>query len=594
MSVPPIPALVGLIFLLAVRPLLRRLSRPLALSRHELLVIYAFLTLGIALGSGGALRQMVPNFVALQYFATPENGWDEFRPFIPNWMAPTDDATLRGFFEASEDGVPWAEWLVPLGAWLLFVVLLFTALHFLAELFVDQWSERERLGFSLNEIPLMLTSDQETGSGRALWKDPVMWIGFGLVTVHNGLNILHAFNPSVPALGLTYDVGALFQERPLSAVRPLIAHWRPEVAGFGYLMPLEVVMSALLAYLLLLVEGVAAVAFGYDIPRFPHFEPQAAGCFIALALILTWTARHHLASAFRNRPTAFWGFFAAAAGTIAWWCVAGMSPLTALAFFFLVFVFALSYARLRCEAGIPLQWAFPVTEQYRLLLALFGSRAFYVNHSFRNLTLLATAWFLPRGYLSGLGAYQFENLELAHRGGIDRRQIGATLFLAIILGTVASFAVQLTSYYQYGANFLEGGTHSGGMRVGSATYAFQMLEGFSRHHDPPNTGESLAALWGFLATVGLMVTRHTFLSFPLHPLGFVLGTVRGYRTWAALLLAAIVKSLCLRIGGVGLYRRLIPAALGVVIGHFVVAGGIWSLVGAFGGEAFRAYQVWFG
>ena len=70
--------------------------------------------------------------------------------------------------------------------------------------------------------------------------------------------------------------------------------------------------------------------------------------------------------------------------------------------------------------------------------------------------------------------------------------------------------------------------------------------------------------------------------------------MRGYRTWASLGLAAIAKALALKIGGVGLYRRLIPAALGIVIGHFVMAGGLWSIVGSFGGEAFRAYQVWFG
>jgi len=45
---------------------------------------------------------------------------------------------------------------------------------------------------------------------------------------------------------------------------------------------------------------------------------------------------------------------------------------------------------------------------------------------------------------------------------------------------------------------------------------------------------------------------------------------------------------------VSLYRRLVPAAIGVVLGHFVVAGGLWSIAALFGGEAFRRYQVWFG
>ena len=88
--------------------------------------------------------------------------------------------------------------------------------------------------------------------------------------------------------------------------------------------------------------------------------------------------------------------------------------------------------------------------------------------------------------------------------------------------------------------------------------------------------------------------RHRFLRFPLHHLGFIIGTTRGYRAWGGLLIAAIVKALAVRVGGVGLYRRLIPAAIGVVLGHFVLAGGVWSLAAVFGGEAFRRYRVWFG
>lgn len=592
MSVPPVPALSGLVFILAVRGLLGRLGRHLR--RGELIVIYVFLCLAISLGSGGALRQLLPNAVALQYFATPENGWAQYQRFLPTWVAPTGEETIVGLFEGSEAGVPWGEWLVPVGAWMVFVVVLFSALHFMAELFCDHWIDHERLSFPLNELPLMLTDGRQQRGVPVLWKDPVMWIGFSLATIHNGLSILHAFNPSVPALGFSYDVGALFHERPLSAMQPLVAYWGLEVLGFGYLMPLEVVNSALLAYGLLLAEAVTAAALGFDIPRFPHLEPQSAGAFVALAGILTWSARAHIAQQLRERPRVVWGLGIGMAGVVVWWMAAGMALWPALGIFFLVFTFTLSYSRLRAEAGVPIAWAYPVTEQHRVLYALFGSAPFEVNGSFRNLTIMSLGWFVSRGYLTELGAYQFEGLDLSRRSEVSRREMVGTLLLAVVIGALASFAMQLHTYYQYGLNFLEGGVHSGGMRASSAAYAFKMLEGFAKSHDAPNLGENLAALWGVVATVGLMALRRAFPAFPIHPLGFVLGTVRGYRTWASLGLAAIAKALALKIGGVGLYRRLIPAALGIVIGHFVMAGGLWSIVGSFGGEAFRAYQVWFG
>jgi hypothetical protein len=598
MSIPPIPALAGLLFLLAVRTALGRF-RVLAFTRQELLVIYVFLCLGLALAAGAALRQVVVATPVVSYFATPTNGWLEYRDYVPGWLMPQGKDVVRAFFEGTEAGVPWGAWVVPLSAWTLFVVLLFAGLHFLAELFVEPWSERERLSFPVNELPLLLTQEPgHAASGLAahvpgIWRDPVMWAGFALVTIHNGLNMLHAFNPAIPALAPRTDIGQGFVERPWSGLQPLWLRWYPEVIGFGYLMPQEIILSALFAYLLQRVESVGAVALGYDIPRFPHLECQAAGAFIALTVVLVWSARDHLRRVGRERPSLLWGLGASLAGVLAWWWAAGMAWPTAAAMFFLIFVFAFVQARLRCETGAPMPWAFPVTEQYRLLLSVFGSKPFAPTHSFRNLTLMSVSWFLARGYLPSLGAYHFEALQLARSGHVRHRDMVIALFSAIVLEAVVSYVVQLSCYYGIGANFLEGGTHSGGMRVSSAVEGDRMLEDYAKGHQRPDYVETGAAVWGFLVTVALSLARHASVAFPIHPVGFALGTTRGYRAWASLLVVAGAKSLTLRLGGVTLYRRLIPAAIGVIIGHYIVAGGIWSLIAAFGGEAYRSYQVWF-
>jgi hypothetical protein len=599
MSIPPIPALAGLLFLLAVRSALSRFGACFAFSRQELLVIYVFLSLGLALAAGAALRQMVVATPVLHYFATPTNGWLEYSDYVPRWLTPQGKDVVRTFFEGTDSGVPWGAWLLPLATWTVFVLLLFAALHLLAELFVEPWSERERLSFPINELPLLLTQ----GPGQAacglgahtpgLWRDPVMWIGFGLATLHNGLNMLHAFNPAIPALAPRTDIGRVFVERPWSGLQPLWVRWYPEVIGFGYLMPQEILLSALFAYFLQRVESVGAVALGYDIPRFPHLECQAAGAFLAVACVLLWTARPHLAQIHRKRPGLLWGLALTVAGVLAWWWAAGMAWPTAAAFFFLVIVFAFVQARLRCETGAPMPWAFPVTEQYRLLLSVFGSKPFAPTRSFRNLTLMSVAWFLARGYLPSLGAYHFEALQLARAGHVRHRDVVISLFAAILLGATVSYAVQLWCYYGVGANFLEGGTHSGGMRISSAVEGYRMLEDYAKRHQPPDWVETSAAVWGFIITLAFSVLRYLYVAFPIHPVGFALGTTRGYRAWASLLVAAGAKSLVTHLGGVHLYRRLIPAAIGVIIGHYVVAGGIWSLVGAFGGEAYRSYQVWF-
>jgi len=430
-----------------------------------------------------------------------------------------------------------------------------------------------------------------------------MWMGFGLAALHNLMNIAHAFNPAVPGLGLSYPVGQLFTERPWTALNDVIMHHRPEVLGFGYLMPQEVVVSSLIFYALIEAESVVALGMGYDIPQFPHFESQAAGAFVAFALILLWRARRALLRAVRGalsgtgepaQRRAVWGLVVSILGTWLWWRMAGMSTITIVGFFGLIFLMALSYARLRAQTGLPLQWAYPVTQANRTLIWGLGSEAFRRRGGARNLTMLYTGWFLTRGYLPNLSAYHFEGLHIAGEAGIGRGEMIAALLLALVLGMAVSYYVQLDACYEYGANFLEGGTHRGGMRVGAARYGFSQLDDAVSNGIPRNLGKTLAAAWGFAATVLLTVLRHRFLRFPLHHLGFIIGTTRGYRAWGGLLFAAIVKAIAVTVGGVSLYRRLIPAAVGVVLGHFIVGGGVWSIIALFGGEAYRSYQIWFG
>jgi hypothetical protein len=348
---------------------------------------------------------------------------------------------------------------------------------------------------------------------------------------------------------------------------------------------------------------VGALALGFDIPGFPHFEDQAAGSFVIFALILIYTARRRLAATFREaftgagdatRRAAVWGLVLCLLGLWLWWRAAGMSTLTIVVYFGLLLLMALTYARIRAQTGLPLQWGYPVTQANRMVTSMVGTAPFKDHGGLANLTMYYTGWFLTRGYLPNLSAYHFEGLHIGRQGEIRRSEIVAILLLAMVLGMAASYWVQLDTAYAFGANFLEGGSHQGGMRVGAARYGFTLLHDAATRGIKPSTSETLAILWGAAVTVLLTVLRHRFLRFPLHHLGFIIGTTRGYRAWGGLFIAAIIKALAVRLGGVGLYRRLVPGAIGFVLGHFVLAGGVWSLVATAGGEAFRAYQVWFG
>ena len=102
----------------------------------------------------------------------------------------------------------------------------------------------------------------------------------------------------------------------------------------------------------------------------------------------------------------------------------------------------------------------------------------------------------------------------------------------------------------------EGGTTSGGSRVQSALRAWDTLSSFvSAGHKVTDWKQTGAGISGFVITILLVVLRSVFLRFPLHPLGFVMVMSYAAPIWGPFFIVWIIKSLVLRIGGMG---RLSP------------------------------------
>ena len=72
------------------------------------------------------------------------------------------------------------------------------------------------------------------------------------------------------------------------------------------------------------------------------------------------------------------------------------------------------------------------------------------------------------------------------------------------------------------------------------------------------------------------------MRFPFHPLGFLIATCYGPTPyyWSNFLLAWIAKTLILKLGGAGTYRRLVPLFLGMVLGSAMAYDVIWMTIRA--------------
>jgi hypothetical protein len=616
-SVPALPAVAVLVFLVLINPLLRRLGRWWALSRAEILFIYAFLVIAVSLPGCGIIRFFFALLPAVYYFDTAENQFAKLQDVIPRWLVPHDREVIRQMWEAVDSGLkaPYGAWTVPLTAWLGFFVVLWLGMLCLTVVVRRQWIERERLAFPLLQLPLdmveELREEQAPGPVLAFFRNPIMWMGFGLAALYNLLNIFKAFNPAVIAPGKYFSLGSLFTERPLNALSGVALHYRPEMVGFGYLVSTEISLSIWVFYWFLQAQAVLCTIFGYDEAGRPFDQEQGIGVYLAMALFLLWIARRQLLEVFRKafflgpgvddrgEPMSYrlavLGLLLCPVGLVCFCARAGMSWWVALVYLTIVLAVAFVYTRVRAEAGIPLIWMFPYYQQKKVLLYTLGTAPLMRGGELGTMTLFAMLTFLSRGYFPSLMGYQMENYKLAEVRRLKPRHMTWVIILAIVVGVAVAYANHLQPYYKYGAGTLRDGIWGYGM----ANTEYQDVLTYAKAPKAPEVHRIVATAGGFILTTVLMILRTVFLRFPLHPLGYCAAASYGSLVWWSFFLVWLIKSVVFRIGGVRLYRKLIPGFLGFALGHFFTAGIVWGLWSTLGGvlgsdEVFRRYGVWFG
>ncbi len=608
-SVPPIPAVGFLVLLVLLAPMLRRVSRYLTLTRREIVTVYVFLTVSTAMAGPAIIRFLLNSIPVLFYLATPANDFAKYQQHIPEWMVPQDPEVLRTLYEGSEGGaIPWGAWTTPLIAWGIFFLAFWLILMGVMAILRRQWSEKEKLTYPLEYLPLEMTKGLDAGKLLSdFFRNPIMWAGFTIAFVYNVTNIINAYIPSVSALGKYYDIGGLFTERPWSAIAPLQFHYRLGVIGFGYLMSTEIATSTWVFYVALRLVAVLGAAVGYQGAGFPFIKEQSMGAYVILGLGLLWVGRFQIAEAFKqaigtepenidaNEPMRYrTAFIVLIAGLVCWagWVMyAGMNLRTTVVYLTLLLLSAIVYARIRAETGVPMIWAFPYGAHHKAVTQIFGSKWLYTGGSWANATIFSTLLFMSRGYFPSLVGYQVEGWRLAGSVKMKRSSMSWVLILALLVGFFVAMWLHLRSYYQWGAGGLNALAGWGG---GAAENEYSALTSYARSDLPPNPARIGGMASGATVALALMVLRTIFLRFPLHPLAYGMATSFGHKLWAPLFVVSLVKNLIFRVSGMSAYRALIPGFIGLALGHFFTAGVLYGLVGTFGGEQFRRYGVWFG
>ena len=581
--------------LVALQPLLAKLIK---LQKREIIAIFCFLLVACASFDIGVRFPVA--YTAPQYFATPQDNMGMlFDEYVPDWFAPKHPEVIRLFYEgASDDAASLRPWLASYGLWITFFMVLWGTLFCIVALLRRYWVENERLAFPLVGVPLYIAA---AGRGRlqpkrSMWVEPLMWVGAAISFTHLMSVMLHDVNPTLPTLGHSTDIGAIFTEHPLDALRPLFYFYHtPALTGFAYFAPQDLTFS--MWFLWLLYDKPMRLI--YRIGGFP--EPSGwtyvqqyqagAGAFVALAAIYAWVGRGYFIRVWEavvtNRPIAGasdrhpWAdplsYRIALIGAVCgfaflclWYIMAGMTWWVAVGFFGLIILFATIFTRGRAESGLASLASFPYWQAKSQFTAWLGSDALAPKGNYSNLVLLGSLWFLHFGFLPEAMTYQIESLKMGEETRIKTSHMSVLIMIAMFVGLVVSFHTQLSLAHEWGMNTLAGGGAGGegSYFVHQTRSEFGQVDSIVEGHHLGRDWSSIAyTLGGMVAALGLVALRMRCPASPLHPVGLIMTLPYGYAYWGPFFVAWLAKVVILRIGGGRLYHRMAPLFVGLVVGQ---------------------------
>lgn len=572
--------------LLFANAALRRLWRRAALNASELITV---LVMGLA--ASGIPTFMVAYVLAMPtgvyYGANRENRWAELiHPHLPDWAVVSDPEAVRIFYEGrplGSEAFPIAPFIGPVLWWLSLLAAIYLASFCLVVLFRRQWVEHERLAFPLAEVPLLLTRTQPGAESAlpAIVRAAPFWIGCAVPLLPMVYNAVGYFEPAmapIPLFGGASSIALV----PGASV-PMKFYF--PVIGFAYLVPTPVTLSIWFFYLLVSYQGGLIETFHLGIK---HPEPfvwgwqsvdwQTYGAFMAMVAWSLWLARRHLCDvvlhAFGSRRLddadelvsyrfALIGFALGTIWAIGWLWQSGLTPPLAVALVLVVLAVYLGITRLVVQTGVHYLTT-PITAQ-GLVLAGVGTA-------------------LPPSALVGLtlsygwcgDVQSIFMTSVAHAGRLNelclyRRHLAAAMAIAVVVGFAACIAFVFHLCFEYGAIHFRNGQFN--PLSGPVATVFNSVAAQLREPRGPDAGRLGLFGIGFLLYSLIAWSNYRFPWWPLHPIGLTLASTWMTREIVfSVFIAWMLKSLILRFGGPGTYRRLRPFFLGLPVGFFLGVG----------------------
>jgi len=601
-AVPPIPAVAVLVFLLLLRGVLGFVSRRFNLTRQQIITVYAFVSISVAI-SGMQLYRNVPGILAGARRVLdpdyPENEvLIEINKCVPAWLAPTNEQAVHEFWYSSPTGdVPWSHWMVPLLSIGLILALFYLVVICMLRLVYARWSKEERLIFPVAEFALEMVEgkDESSVGRRASFRYTLFWVGAFAALLINLRYIIPSMQPGWRMSAWWVDVGSLVKDPPFNAMGSLLLRiYPPVILGLAFLVPMDILFSIWFFTLLLKVEAILLCQAGMDARGLRDMSRlHGFGGYVAIAVASVVAARRHIGAALRRVfgrspvldpvEAGRWTVLLLVGGTIGLLLLmvqAGMFLGMAIAYLGMVLVCSLASARIRAQAGVPnvyMQLGGPQD-----LIWLFGG-AFLTYGGFPGIAAMAILTILF--HAASLAPHHADCLRMAERSGLGVRRWAVIAMLGVIVGLVLANLTHMTALYEHGA--LNAGTAGQGYMTRTSR---PLVNAMRQGKGPDGPSVAMAGVGG-LVTAALACMRR-FPGFPLHPVGYVVACAKGSSLFLPIFLAWFCKWFLLKYFGGKAHRKARDFFLGLAMGHMTIAA-VWGVLSAFGWAPTERYYFLF-
>ena len=566
-------------------------DRRLAFRPEELVVIYIMSIVACSIPTMGLTEYLLPIISGATYYATTENEWGILvHPSIPSWMVPQDFTSVKYFYEGSPRGIGirWEAWITPLLVWIPLILGIYFSMVCLIVMLRKQWIVRERLAFPLVQVPLAMVEDDDSGKAlKPFFRNWLMWCGFALPLLVGSLKALHNYYNFIPTV-ITQTSIPLFRNTASLSIAlsfPML--------GFTYLVNTDIAFSIWFFSLLMRAQEGTFGVLGLSSPEKLWYAPpepiiahQGMGAFFVMVLFGLWTARDHLGDVWRKAfrgdesvddsdellsyRVAVFGFLGANTLIGAWLWLAGLTLWAVPVYLGAMYVVFLAVTRIVAEGGIAAARAPLIPSDF--IHSTFGNSTLGAD----SLTALGFTYVWAADVRTFVMASVANGLKLAEDQLARRKR---ALFWAIGLAIVVSIASSIWAVmymsYSYGGINLNSWFFG---PAGGPAYPFNFITQELNNPDGPDWTGWISTGVGGSVMAGLMLARHNFLWWPLHPLGFAVSAISltNYLT-LSVVAAWLIKTIILKYGGPGLFHRARPFFLGLILGQFFVAG-IWLVI----------------